>query len=180
MDLDVQLQVTDKELEEFPEENTTHSTTNRWDTHSPTRQLLVLRKETLVQPSEPLVLGKETLIQPSKPSVLGKETLIQLGVLDTPLVTQPKGSLIQPSVPVPLLLTLQPQPDLQALVQTLTPQALRYLHIGIHISQQISQHGLHSRCFSNRHTRQRPVRRKTESSQRRARLQRCRQQHTQM
>ena len=112
MDLDIQLQVTDKELEEFPEEDTT----NGQDTRSCIRQLLVLGKETLIQLREPLVLGKETLIQS--------------GVPGTPSVTQPKGSLIQPSVPVPLLLTLQPQPDLQALVQTLTPQALRYLHIG--------------------------------------------------
>ena len=119
MDLDIQLQVTDKELEEFPEENTTNSTTNRQDTHSPTRQLLVL--------------GKETLVQLSEPPVLEKETLIQSGVPGTPSVTRPKGSLIQPSVPVPPLLTLQPQPDLQALAQTLTPQPLRYLYIGIHI-----------------------------------------------
>ena len=139
MDLDIQLHVTDKELEEFPEENTTNSTTNRWDIRSPTGQPLTSRKETLIQSSEPLVLGKETLIQ--------------LGVPVTLSVTQPKGSLIQPSVLVPPLLTLQPQPDLQTLVQTLTPQVPRYLHIGIHIGQQIDQHGLHSRCFSIRHTR---------------------------
>ena len=42
MDLDVQLQVTDQELEEVPEEDTT----NRWDTRSPTRQPLVCGKET--------------------------------------------------------------------------------------------------------------------------------------
>ena len=72
MDLDIQLQVTDQELKEFPQENTTNSTTNRWDTHSPTRQLLVLRKETLIQPSEPLVHGKETFIQSSEALILEK------------------------------------------------------------------------------------------------------------
>ena len=41
MDLDIQLQVTDQELEEFLEEDTT----NRQDTHSPARQPLVHRKE---------------------------------------------------------------------------------------------------------------------------------------
>ena len=83
MDLDVQLQITDQELEEFPEEDTT----NRWDTHSPTRQLLVLRKETLIQLSEPLVCGKETLIQSSEPLLLGKETLVQSGAPGSPSVT---------------------------------------------------------------------------------------------
>ena len=98
MDIDVQLQVTDKELEEFPEE----STTNSWDTRSPTRQLLTV--------------GKETLVQLSDSITVGKKTLIQLGVPATLLVPLPKGSLIQPSVPVPPLLTLQPQPELQALI----------------------------------------------------------------
>ena len=84
MDIDIQLQVADKELDEFPEE----STTNSECTCSPTRQLLTVRKETLIQLDVPATLS----------------------------VPLPKGSLIQPSVPVPLLLTLQLQPDLQALV----------------------------------------------------------------
>ena len=72
MDPEIQLQVTDKELEEFPEENTTNDTTNsptnKQDIRSPARQFLVLRKGTLIQSSEPLVYGKQTLIQSSAPS----------------------------------------------------------------------------------------------------------------
>ena len=113
MDIDIQLQVTDKELEEFPEEyptnDTTNSPTDQCDTHSPARQFLVLGKETLIQLSIPLTYGKQTLIQLSAPS--------------TPSVTLPKQSLVQPRVP--LLLTLQPQPDLPALVRSLTPQGTK-------------------------------------------------------
>ena len=66
MDLDIQLKVTDQELEKFPEEDTA----NRWDTHSPARQPLVHRRETLIQLSEPLILGKETLVQLGVPGTL--------------------------------------------------------------------------------------------------------------
>ena len=129
MDIDIQLQVTDQELEEFPEEYPTNDTTNgpndQCDTRSPTRQFLVL--------------GKETLIQPSVPLTYGKQTLIHLSVLSTPSVTLPRQLLIQPRVP-PLLM-LQPQPDLPALVRFVTPQAQRYLHIGVHFGHQVSQPG---------------------------------------
>ena len=40
-----------------------------------------------------------------------------------------------------LLLTLQPKPNLVALARSLTPQAQRYICIGIHLSHQISQPG---------------------------------------
>ena len=56
MEIDIQLQVTDKELEEFsemyPTNNTTNGPTNQVDTHPPARQFLVLRKETLIQLSD--------------------------------------------------------------------------------------------------------------------------------
>ena len=135
MNIDIQLQVTDRELEEFPEEYPTNDTTNdptdQVDTCSPTRQFPVLRKETLIQLSVPLTYGKQTLVQPSAPS--------------TPSVTLPKQSLIQPRVPP--LLTLQPQPDLPALVRSLTPQTQRYIHIGVYLGHQVSQPGPSSRSF---------------------------------
>ena len=129
MDIYIQVQVTDKELKEFLEEyptnNTTNGPTNQCDTHSLARQFLVLWKETLIQPSVPLTYRKQTLIHLSVPS--------------TPSVTLPKHSLIQPRVPP--LLTLQPQPDLSALVRSLTPQVQRYIHIGVHLGHQVSQPG---------------------------------------
>ena len=109
MDIDIQLQVTDKELMEFPEEyptDTTKSPTDQCDTHSPAVQFLVLEKETHIQPSVHQTYGKQTLIYPSVPSTL-PEVL-------------PKQSLVQPKAP--LLLTLQPQPDLLAPVRSLTPR----------------------------------------------------------
>ena len=45
----------------------------------------------------------------------------------------------QPSVPIPPLLSLWLQPDLNALAQTLTPQALWYVHIGIQIGRMLSK-----------------------------------------
>ena len=137
MDIDIQLQVTDKELEEFPEEyptnNTTNGPTDQCDTHSPARQFPVLRKETHIQLSVPPTYRKQTLIHLSVPS--------------TPSVMLPKQSLIQPRVP--LLLTLQPQPNLSALVRSLTPQAQRYINISVHLSHQVSQPGPSSQSFSD-------------------------------
>ena len=43
----------------------------------------------------------------------------------------------QPGHPVPPLLSLHLQPDLNALARTLSPQALRYVHLGIQISQNL-------------------------------------------
>ena len=36
---------------------------------------------------------------------------------------------------IPLLLTLQVEPNLRTFSRTLTPEALRYLHLGIHIGK---------------------------------------------
>ena len=40
---------------------------------------------------------------------------------------------------IPSLLSLQVKPDLQALAQTLGPEALQYLYLGIHIGRSLSQ-----------------------------------------
>ena len=56
---------------------------------------------------------------------------------------------IQPRASLPSLLTLQPQPNLVALVRSLTPQAQRYISIGIHLSRQVSQPGPSPRSISN-------------------------------
>ena len=62
-------------------------------------------------------------------------------VVGQPVVGQPIVSLpvtappvvSQPSCPIPPLLSLSLQPDLNMLTQTLSPQALRYVHLGIQI-----------------------------------------------
>ena len=62
-------------------------------------------------------------------------------VVVQPIVSQPSvgwSSADQPGGPIPPLLSLQLQPDLNALTQTLTPQALWYIHIGIQIGRTLS------------------------------------------
>ena len=57
-----------------------------------------------------------------------------------PVVSQPgvsRSSLDQPSSPIPPLLSLRLQPDLNALAWTLSPQALWYVHLGIQIGQNL-------------------------------------------
>ena len=150
MDIHIQLQVTDKELKEFPEEYPTDTTnspadqcnTQSHNTHSlatitcsPAKQLPILEKQTLIQLSVYLTYGKQTLVHLSVPSTLS--------------VIPSKWSLIQPRAPPPSLLTLQPQPNLLALVRSLTPQAQRYICIGIHLSHQVSQPGPSSKPISN-------------------------------
>ena len=64
-------------------------------------------------------------------------------VVCQPLVSQPIASsppaafpmVSQPGGPIPPLLSLRLQPDLNALARTLSPQALRYVHLGIQISR---------------------------------------------
>ena len=66
-------------------------------------------------------------------------------VVGQPLVGQPVVSppVTAPPVvgqlgqPVPSLLSLQLQPDLNVLAQTLSPQALRYVHLGIQIGRSL-------------------------------------------
>ena len=68
--MDIQLQVTDKELDEFPEESTTFTNIQAMksqDTHPPTRQLLATQpvgKESLNQSSDPIPLLLSLHIQP--------------------------------------------------------------------------------------------------------------------
>ena len=64
-------------------------------------------------------------------------------VVSQPLVGQPIVGLPvtappmvgQPSHPIPLLLSLRLQPNLNALARTLSPQALWYVHLGIQIGR---------------------------------------------
>ena len=61
-------------------------------------------------------------------------------MVSQPMVSQPgvgRSSLDQPSSPIPPLLSIQLQPDLNVLARTLSPQALQYVHLGIQISQNL-------------------------------------------
>ena len=57
-----------------------------------------------------------------------------------PVVGQPgvsQSHADQPSHPIPPLLSLWLQPDLNMLAQTLSPQALWYIHLGIQIGRNL-------------------------------------------
>ena len=130
MDFNIQLKVTDEELEEFPEEQLIAEWSNPQlqpaFTCSLNKRFLIHARQTLVQFSIHSPYVKQTLIQPS---VHANQTLIH------------QQSLLQPMASPPSLLTLQPKPNLVALARSLTPQAQRYVCIGIHLSHQISQPG---------------------------------------
>ena len=63
--------------------------------------------------------------------VVGQPMVGQLGL------GRPQPSVDQPSCPVPPLLSLQLQPNLNTLAWTLSPQALRYIHLGIQIGRNL-------------------------------------------
>ena len=60
-----------------------------------------------------------------------------IGQLTQPVASPPAASpaVAQPSDSVPPLLSLQLQPDLNTLARTLSPQALRYIQLGIQIGK---------------------------------------------
>ena len=78
-------------------------------------------------------LTQPTVSPPSVP------VLPTIGQLTQPVASPPAASPVvaQPSDPVPPLLSLQLQPDLNVLARTLSPQALRYVHLGIQIGQNL-------------------------------------------
>ena len=83
--------------------------------------------QSVIQP----VVGQPIVSQP----VVSEPMVGQLAV-GQPGAGQPSAD--QPGVPIPPLLSLWLQPDLNVLTQTLTPQALRYVHIGIQINRTLS------------------------------------------
>ena len=94
----------------------------------------------LVGPSEAALPGQPALgsseIAPPvacQPEVC--PTMVRPPVARQPVLRQPV--VCQPGRHVPPLLSLHLQPDLNALAQTLSPQTLQYIHLGIQISQNL-------------------------------------------
>ena len=89
------------------------------------------------------IQGKQSIIQTFDMAYLSQllsQSLIQ-PVVAPPVVSQSgvdQSGVDQPSCPIPPLLSLQLQPNLNALTQTLSPQALRYVHLGIQIGWTLS------------------------------------------
>ena len=89
----------------------------------------------------PPIQGKGSLFQMSDTAYLLDRSFSQSlcqPVVIQPVVRQPgvgRSSVDQPSGPIPPLLSLWLQPDLNVLAWTLTPQALWYVHISIQIGR---------------------------------------------
>ena len=81
-------------------------------------------------PSEAALPGQPTLGYPEIAPPVAYQPVLGLPVVCPPMVHQP-------GCHVPPLLSLRLQPDLNALAQTLSPQALRYVQLGIQISQNL-------------------------------------------
>ena len=82
-----------------------------------------------VLPGQP-VLGSPEIAPPVAHQLEAHQPILRPPVVHPPVVRQPDRQ-------VPSLLSLRLRPDLNALAQTLSPQALRYVHLGIQIGQNL-------------------------------------------
>ena len=103
--------------------------------HSAYLSQLVDRPVDLPPPSEAVLARQPVLGSPETPPLLARQPTLRQPVLRPPVPRQPVVR--QPGRQVPPLLSLRLQPDLNALARTLSPQALRYVHLGIQIGQNL-------------------------------------------
>ena len=90
-------------------------------------------------PSEAALPGQPVLSSPETAPPVARQPEARPPVVP-PVVHQPvvrQPVVCQPGHHVPPLLSLRLQPDLNALTRTLSPQALRYVHLGIQIGQNL-------------------------------------------
>ena len=93
----------------------------------------------LVGPSEAALPGQPTLSSPEIAHPLACQPMVRPPVVHPPVVCPPvvhqpilrQPVVHQPGHHIPPLLSLCLQPDLDALARTLSPQALRYVHLSI-------------------------------------------------
>ena len=95
---------------------------------------LVDRPVDLHPPSE-AVLGPSEIAPPVARQLKARQPVLHQPVLRPPALRPPVVR--QPDRQVPSLLSLRLRPDLNALARTLSPQALRYVHLGIQIGQNL-------------------------------------------
>ena len=96
---------------------------------------LVDRPVDLPPPSEAVLPGQPVLGSPEIAPPVAHQLEARQPVLCPPVVHPPVVH--QPNRQVPPLLSLRLRPDLNALAQTLSPQALQYVHLGIQIGQNL-------------------------------------------
>ena len=96
---------------------------------------LVDRPVDLPPPSEAVLPGQPILGSPEIAPPVARQLEARQPVLRPPVVHPPVVH--QPDRQVPPLLSLRLRPDLNVLARTLSPQALRYVHLGIQIGQNL-------------------------------------------
>ena len=133
--MDLLLQVSEKELEEFPKPPVDHTDQDKPDksntggTHS-SNISHQLQTQTSTA-SEALKVSTASLH--SSQNCRYRQLAMQPVASHT--FTYRKGQCDQSHAHIPLLLMLQVEPNLQTFSRTLSPEALRYLHLGINIDK---------------------------------------------
>ena len=135
--MDLLLQVSEKELEEFPEPPVDHSDQDKPDknntggTHSSN---ISPQLQTQTQTS---TASEAPRVSTASPNNSQRHRYRQLAMLPVTshTFTYRKGQCDQLHAHIPPLLTLQVEPNLKTFSRTLSPEALRYLHLGIHIGK---------------------------------------------
>ena len=127
--MDLLLQVSEKELEEFPEppvDHTDQDKPDRTSTGGTQSSNISHQLQTQTQTSTALKASKVSTASVSQQPRYRKPAMrltVQPGTFHTMLAN------------IPSLLTLQVEPNLRMFSRTLSPEALRYLHLGICIGK---------------------------------------------
>ena len=139
--MDLLLQVSEKELEEFPEPPVDHTDQDKPDrkstggtqssdiSHQLQAQTSTASKAFKVSTAS--VCQQPRYRRPEKRLVM--QPPMQPVTLHTFVYRKEQSD--QSLAHIPLLLTLQVEPNLKTFSRTLSPEALRYLHLGIHIGK---------------------------------------------
>ena len=141
--MDLLLQVLEEELEEFPEPPVDHTDQDKPDRTS-TRGMqssnISHQLQTQTQTSTASKTSKVSTASVSQQPRYGRPATwpatwlaMQPGTLHT--FVYRKEQCDQTLAHIPSLLTLQVEPNLKTFSKTLSPEALRYLHLGIHIGK---------------------------------------------
>ena len=135
--MDLLLQVSEKELEEFPEppvDHTDQDKPDRTNTGGAQSSNISHPLQTQTQTSTAAEASKvPTASLHSSQKCRYRRLATRPVTLHT--FTYRKGQCDQSRVCIPPLLTLQVEPNLKMFSRTLSPEALRYLHVGIHIGK---------------------------------------------
>ena len=134
--MDLLLQVSEEELEEFPEPPVDHADQDKPDrtstcgtqSHNISHQL---QTQTSTASKASKVLTALVFQQPRYRRPARQPTQPEAS---NPFIHR-KEQCNQPLAHIPSLLTLQVEPNLKTFSRTLSPEALRYLHLGVHIGK---------------------------------------------